>query len=904
MINYWIVLTTDDYITATNILIFEKSAEPSLFHLVLSIILSIFMFLLATKFKSYDSMKKKFSLLLFAMFQVIVHYLWFVTAPIIRSVVPYLEDRFELSKNTDIVWYQFLLGNNEQLMLIIKYAPLFVTLLFIMFLVGLYNRDHEEIKDAFRDYEINSKFFKNIEQATSTQQTKPDVILGPDSKTEESVILHGGDRTLGTAIVGSIGTGKTSALLIPLINQDLHHLVRFINEYPKIRKLPNFETEEIRGSYLNGITIIEPSNDLCQKAYKLVLAHGIPKEAVFYIDPTNPNTPSINPMKGPTGKVAEAFASVIEGLAESGSGGGLNFFQQSERNHLKEYIYLLKEHDVEFEPTFSDLIDMYNDPMLVRAMHVKLKERLPMNINDIEDRDERNNWHILKGIDDWFEMNHKQATTHNGSPEKFTTGKYRGQVRYYDAKEEHVQNLRNVLNDISNSVLIRRVLFGKSEFNWDAHLASGGVLLVNTAKGELATLSNIIGKLVLLSIQNAVFRRTPMTSTFHHLIADEFADFMYQSFREFPAQARKYKAVITVATQSVTQLADRYGEMYMHTLLGTLRNKFVYADIPNYDAELFSKIFGEETKFEETTTEQGVPITAENPQMRQGSSYKKSKEAIMSPNDILMQKEFHCAVKMVKNNRSMPVRQIKANFINDEEYDEAIIKVDPKAAAIWLEDRNKDLFGISNDENVAEPLEELVLEVEEQVDEVTIEPTLTSNNVIPMTLPNVEPKEQPGNEYKMEIVTKRNKLRTAGIEDKLLFSDLLVQDPQQEKLVEEKVVKEMPVEDQTIVTKTPEEVKEPVIIVEQKGPIELTEEVKETIITPAINESAATIEDDVIMDASTLLGLSKKVEETKVETIVEESITAPKAEKSELGKEQIDLVNSLYTFVNETEEDN
>ncbi|MEB8799559.1 hypothetical protein P4I81_25300 [Bacillus cereus] len=48
---------------------------------------------------------------------------------------------------------------------------------------------------------------------------------------------------------------------------------------------------------------------------------------------------------------------------------------------------------------------------------------------------------------------------------------------------------------------------------------------MNTAKGELAELSNVLGKFVLLSMQNAVFRRKPNVSPYHHIIVDEFPDF-------------------------------------------------------------------------------------------------------------------------------------------------------------------------------------------------------------------------------------------------------------------------------------------------------------------------------------------------------------------------------------------
>ncbi len=96
---------------------------------------------------------------------------------------------------------------------------------------------------------------------------------------------------------------------------------------------------------------------------------------------------------------------------------------------------------------------------------------------------------------------------------------------HYDREEEYVKGLRNILKDLASNVLIRRVLFGKSDFDFDVHLEQGGILLVNTAKGELADLSNVLGKFVLLSMQNAVFRREPNISPYHHIIVDEFPDY-------------------------------------------------------------------------------------------------------------------------------------------------------------------------------------------------------------------------------------------------------------------------------------------------------------------------------------------------------------------------------------------
>ncbi len=63
-----------------------------------------------------------------------------------------------------------------------------------------------------------------------------------------------------------------------MINQDLHWMVRFINKFETAYKKNDYDTEEVKGTFLNGVTVIEPSNDLCQKVFKLVQAHKIPSK--------------------------------------------------------------------------------------------------------------------------------------------------------------------------------------------------------------------------------------------------------------------------------------------------------------------------------------------------------------------------------------------------------------------------------------------------------------------------------------------------------------------------------------------------------------------------------------------------------------------------------------------------
>lgn len=63
-----------------------------------------------------------------------------------------------------------------------------------------------------------------------------------------------------------------------------------------------------------------------------------------------------------------------------------------------------------------------------------------------------------------------------GEPAVYKSGKYRGQPMHYDREEEYVKGLRNILKDLASNVLIRRVLFGKSDFDFDVHVRPYGHL--------------------------------------------------------------------------------------------------------------------------------------------------------------------------------------------------------------------------------------------------------------------------------------------------------------------------------------------------------------------------------------------------------------------------------------------
>ena len=658
-----------------------------LFLMFFSLLLGEFSFRFYSRIPALQFQNGKLLILIASHIAVDIQFLWFATTPIHAKVIPYLMNK---AKHANFGEYQamgdVLTGNFHTLTMIFVFLPTVFMILFTLWYSGHIVRYREEILKWVQKYEYKNhklqKWFNSQEE-----QIYPDVEIGPHIKHKEMIRIKGKDRTLNGIIIGPIGSGKTSSLIIPMINQDLHWMVRFINKFENTYKKNNYDTEEVKGTFLNGITVIEPSNDLCQKVFKLVQAHKIPESSIYYIDPTNPDTKNINILRGPVDKVAEVFAMVIQGLSESNNA----FFEQAQRNHLKQHIYLLKLHNPQKDVTFDDLIDMYDDVERVHRMHKLLKVQVEKLYDFVQSgvasRDQKNEYKIIKGIDEWFDNTIREKTGFHGEPAVYKSGKYRGKPMHYDREEEYVKGLRNILKDLASNVLIRRVLFGKSDFDFDVHLEQGGILLVNTAKGELADLSNVLGKFVLLSMQNAVFRREPNISPYHHIIVDEFPDYVVRPFKEFPAQSRKYKVILTIASQTLSQLALDFTEQYMFTLLGSFRNKMIFGDVTPYDAKIFSDMFGETEEFKESESEQGISPMQENPVSRLGSTYQKLKEVVMSPGDIMAQGAFICAARIVQDNHVQPVQQITSNFVPKEEFAQAIIQVEIKSGQYWETER-------------------------------------------------------------------------------------------------------------------------------------------------------------------------------------------------------------------------
>lgn len=644
------------------------------------------------------------------LFCILVHFTIWAVLPVRDVVLPYIIEKLMIAQETAPVETNPIFHTPVNLTVLSWFILSLCMIPTLMLLFFVKRRwDEHTTKDDLKRIFFSWKWANRYVSAAAEVQKDPiniDVVIGVDRDTKEVVIQNGADRNLNNAIGGSIGTGKTSATMIPILNQDMDHMCRLINHVNWKVLIDNLEEDaelieaELRkmSQGLNGMIIVEPSNDLCQKLYQLAKAHDIPEEAIYYVNPIDPNSMTINALRGPVEKAVESFTMVIQGLAKDQD----DFFKQAQRSHLKHYLYLLKL-EKKNEALFDDLIDMYHDTRIVWEMMERVERTIPADWELIKNRDERNHWYIVKGIVAWFrERGLQLVADRNGIPVIYPQGhKHAGKQMVVDKQEQHVGGLKNILDDIAANMLIRRVLFGNSDFDIDTHLRAGGILLVNTAMGDLSDLHNTFGQMIISLTQNGIFRRGIWTrpdgskytdlekESYQHILIDEFPEYVYEQFRRLPANSRKQRTIITVAFQSLSQLSIDFGDDFTDTFMSTFRHKMVYADVDKKTATLFSDYFGEEEKFKEDTTEQYVPQTMDDPGRRDSFAMKKERELRMTPSDIMNLGAFEAAVRLVERNQVNVVRVVKAVFVRMKYFKRAKVRANRQQAQDWLLYRKK-----------------------------------------------------------------------------------------------------------------------------------------------------------------------------------------------------------------------
>ncbi len=343
------------------------------------------------------------------------------------------------------------------------------------------------------------------------------------------VIIKHHDRYLHTMCIGTTGTGKSSRVLKPMIEQDLKAIAK--------------------GEKL-GVTIIEPKGDFADDVAAMCRSLKVP---YIYINPLNPATPRFNPMSGEPELVAEIMRTVLRSLF----GRQEAFFRLNQEVAARNTALLVKKIKGE-DATMLDMVEALREQSI-----------LAMMVSNLE-----------------------RAEGESALTQYFKT-EVMGDMK--DKIQQFTLGLRLQLEDITGNQMMRRVMIGKSDVDLDKHLAEGGVLIINTAMGELGKLGDAFGQFIMMHFQQAVFRRkdTERTRTPHVLYIDEFPRYVNPDFERLLAIGRSYWCATVLALQTTAQMVHEDRPTFRDIVLETCRNKIILNLGSEEDAKRFSKEFGE-----------------------------------------------------------------------------------------------------------------------------------------------------------------------------------------------------------------------------------------------------------------------------------------------------------------------
>lgn len=457
-------------------------------------------------------------------------------------------------------------------------------------------------KKKMLDNIYSSNPMENLKKKEQVKE-KGDVELCIDMATEKPVILPFKDRFLHMLILGPTGSGKTSQILLPLINQDIQ--------------------EE---GY--GVTVIEPKGDLAEKVAAMGRYHG---KEVVYFNPTHMNCPYFNPLYGPEDEVLENMATTFKMLNPDSP----QFFQDMNETLIRNSLKVLKR----LKGNTATLLDL---------------STLVYNSNG-QGRILVNNFAKLSGVGITAEMSKENGEIASW----FISEYYNEKSKVY----EHCSGLRSQVAKITSNSHLRRVLNppnGENDVNFEKIIDEGKILAISTAQGDLRDLGRFLGYFIILNFQSSVFKRPGNENTRrpHFLYIDEFQTYSNPGFADMLTQGRSYRVASHLATQNRALMAmggGKDGNNFVELVSTNARNVVIFPGGNSKDAKYYSDEFGEHVLLKEHKSTSSTKFNLLYGFQKMGypsETYREEevKEARFSHSDVIYNKFGEVIYRIVSNN--------------------------------------------------------------------------------------------------------------------------------------------------------------------------------------------------------------------------------------------------------------
>lgn len=437
-----------------------------------------------------------------------------------------------------------------------------------------------------------------------------DVILGIEKETKKPLCLKYKDRFLHMLVLGPTGCGKTSQILLPMINSDMK----------------NHEM---------GVIVLEPKGDLAEKVYALAALEG---RKVVYFNPALKDCPYFNPLRGNENDVIENLVTTLKSFDTDSKG----YFQDNNENLIRRSVKVLKRLYGD-DATLAQLDILINNVGGQGTAMVNQFSKLNVGIREKNEND---------SIVSWF-LGEYFPGSNGGS-------------RGASAKAfEACSGVRNQIQKLISNGYLNRVLNPPKEsdlppgtklnfIDFDEILANGDVCALCSAQGTLRDLGRFLGFFLILQIQSAVFRRPGNEDTRRGAILyiDEFQTYANSGMQDMLTQGRSYRVSCVLATQNralIGMNSGNKGKAFTDLVSTNARNVVLFPGANAEDANYYSKEFGEEKVVKEnisiSRSRYRFDFNGQKETVREDEKY----EARFRPTDIIYREFGEVLVRTIKD---------------------------------------------------------------------------------------------------------------------------------------------------------------------------------------------------------------------------------------------------------------
>lgn len=439
-----------------------------------------------------------------------------------------------------------------------------------------------------------------------------EMYLCTDDESGKTIKIPDSARFLPMFVCGGSGTGKTSAVLEPMMSRDLERKY-FYREASKELAFTALKTriavlnKPYDNNYLNnnfslnmispasgkekvfktffkklilgssgttvykdvGLTLVSPDYEVVDHMIDVCKNFGI---GYNLIDPDNKDSIGLNPFvyDDPT-KIAITISCALRAMYNT-------------------------QHE-EVEDAYREDVSM----MAIENLAILLKEIYPrMNEGALPNLED-----MLKMLTN-FDLIEKmcEILAHNEELKE----KYSVQLAYFKkffykngtGRSETELNIAGVVAQLDSLLRlpgVKTILCNRyNNINFDDMLANGNITFVCTRRGDLGgTAHKAFGLFFLLSMENAVLRRPGNENTRipNFLYIDEFSDFLGKHTEALFTMFRKYRVATVITVQNLSQLdTPNSKEHYRQTILSNCANKIFTGNADVEELEWWSKELG------------------------------------------------------------------------------------------------------------------------------------------------------------------------------------------------------------------------------------------------------------------------------------------------------------------------